>query len=299
MSSVNRHKIVTRVEKLIKDKALTEDQLLHLLYIFSREDKVKITANQTRRLFRLEKYSDDTIKNVLQFLDVAETQRIVGPENPVQVIKPSIHQNPPIEEMSKRAREVKKKLLITQPLIEVKETLPLILPPVGDEIQANDIGVAANVENKSVLSSWLVEQTKRGKQAKKIDPQLCCPTMLSVLSTNNRQLPPKKRKKTSKKKLAARVESEESEAECEIEPDSANDYLLIQEGEIEQNTLTDLVDEDPDVGAAEAEGEGEDGDEEEDVVEGDDEENEEDVEGDEAEPSAHSVIESDSDDDDD
>lgn len=54
-SSSARQKIAKRIEKLTKEKALSEDQLLHLQFIFSRDDSVKILADRTRRLFRIDK----------------------------------------------------------------------------------------------------------------------------------------------------------------------------------------------------------------------------------------------------
>jgi|JI10StandDraft_1071094.scaffolds.fasta_scaffold22723_1 hypothetical protein len=54
-SSSARQKIAMRIEKLTKQKALSEDQLLHLQFIFSRDDSVKILADRTRRLFRIDK----------------------------------------------------------------------------------------------------------------------------------------------------------------------------------------------------------------------------------------------------
>jgi hypothetical protein len=64
-----RQKVSSRIERLLKSKALNDDQLLHLLFIFSREEDVKITRNQARRLLRLEKYSDATINQVVRYRD--------------------------------------------------------------------------------------------------------------------------------------------------------------------------------------------------------------------------------------
>ena len=77
---------------------------------------------------------------------------------------------------------------------------------------------AADIENDAILSAWLVEQTKRGKQAKKVDPGLCCPIMLTTFTVDARQVPiKKKRKKTAAKKRKSKIMEEIEEVDSSVE----------------------------------------------------------------------------------
>jgi hypothetical protein len=74
---------------------------------------------------------------------------------------------------------------------------------------------AADIENDAISSAWLVEQTKRSKQAKKVDPTLCCPVMLTTLTMDARQsLVKKKRKKTAAKKRKSKIVEELGVLKC-------------------------------------------------------------------------------------
>ena len=65
---MERQTIVDKIESLNRQKRINESQMLHIFWILSQEEGVPITRSQTRRLIRLERYSDETILKLKEFL---------------------------------------------------------------------------------------------------------------------------------------------------------------------------------------------------------------------------------------
>jgi hypothetical protein len=256
----------------------------------------------------------DLIQRQIQFLDVVETRR---PEKQPIVIKPPIEPQIPVPNAAlgpqPGAKEGKKKKAIpVQPQRQQpqqqsqqrqQEKLPRIAPPRGDnDGRVGEAEAIRNATSVAIHSAWLVEQTKRAKQAKKIDPQVCCPTMLSALSTEARQIDIKRKKKkaTKKPKAAAKAESESEEAQTLLED---VDHVILYD----DDGVDIPLDADPIIGGEIDEGEEAEegevdfaiGDEDDDDDAGEEDEDDEPVEDEADEHSVHSVAaDSESDDDD-
>ena len=303
MSSLvaSQQKVASRIEKLVREKRLSEDQLLHLLYIFSREEKVKITRSQNCRLLRLERYGEDTIKKVTQFLDVVETTA----SSDSTIVKKEKGPIAAIETMSKRkavaaaptptttTQQQQKKVILRVPKRQAPERLPPVKMPAAHSAALSSLSDESAFSDVSALNDWLVQQTKLGKQARKIDPAICCPeTTSTVMSLSDRQIPiKKKRKKTAKKRASQRVKEEEEEEEVEVVIPEEVSIPIAEEDEVilvgEEEGIEELADEE-DEGADEAD-EVDEVDEEEEGDENADEDG-----ADEDQSPAHSVADSDS-----
>jgi len=115
-----------------------------------------------------------------------------------------------------------------------------VLPPVNPPALSKSTYSAADIENDAIASAWLVEQTRRGKQAKKLDPALCCPLMLTTFTIDARQmLIKKKRKKTAKKRKSKIVEALEEEELDEL--DELDEHEGDEEVDVVPETITDDV----------------------------------------------------------
>lgn len=295
MLSATQQRVASRIEKLLREKRLNENQLLHLLYIFSREEKVKITRSQNCRLLRIERYSEDTINRVTQFLDVVESldssdlikkQPSGGAVEPTSMSKRKSKTPQAIATVTKKIiRPVQRKKQIERlPSIQHPSTISKHVSTLADESAFTDI---------SALNDWLAQQTKCGKQARKVDPSICCPDGSTTLSLSDRQVPvKKKRKKTAKKRASQKNKEEEEEEEVEeVE-------LVITKAEVPEVDEVIIVGDEDEVNAEEIEGEG-DADEIDEEADIEDEEDENDDEPDDEHSAGHSVVESESDDDDD
>lgn len=183
------------------------------------------------------------------------------------------------------------------------EVLPPVLPPIDSKSSYS----AADIENDAILSAWLVEQTKRGKQAKKVDPELCCPILLTTFTMDARQIQiKKKRKKTAAKKRKSKIVEaleeeldEEDEDELDVEhveavPEDID--VVLYDDEIPLGQQHPIENDEIDLDEEEEADEIDDSEEE---VDDGDEGDVEDIEENEDEPhdpSVHSVEESDDDD---
>lgn len=291
--SAIQQKVASRIEKLLREKRLNENQLLHLLYIFSREEKVKITRSQNCRLLRIERYGEDTINRVTQFLDVVESLEASD------LIKKdssggSVEDTPVI--MSKRRSRTSHILASTKPVKKIArpihrtkkeaERLPSIQLPATISRQVSTLADEAASSDVSSLNEWLVQQTKRGKQARKIDPSICCPETSTTLCLADRQVPLKKKRKKTAKKRSSQKNKEEEEEEEEVELVIAKDNDDVDEvviiGEEDDEIIADEEADEDDV----------------DIIDEDDDDEDDEEPDDDEQSVGHSVVDSDSGDDD-
>jgi hypothetical protein len=233
MLAATQQKVAKRIEKLLREKRMNDNQLLHLLYIFSREEKVKITRSHHCRLLRVERYGEETLKNVIQFLDVVESL-----DSTDLIPKKETQQRSSID-MSKRKSRISHHIpdssaqRVVRPKIARKapESLPRVEMPGMSSQPVRTMAGEDSASNVTALNEWMTQQIKRAKQARKMDPSICCPGSMSTLPVSDRQIPlKKKRKKTARKRALEKIKEDE-EIELII---STREYADDQENEIDE-----------------------------------------------------------------
>ncbi len=233
--SIERKHVAEQIESLIRQKKLGETQLLHLMWIFSHEDNIKITRNENRRLLRLEKYNDDTLKKVIDFLGEVEkypTVKISPQSGAASSVSTSkvVPQSDNLEVL--RSQEMKRqKVARLQNLATPRDRdrLPRTLP---EEIRVEH---AREFSDADIVKTWFIRQTKFSKAAKKINPTLVAPLGKgSAMPMSVRVVPKKKKRKPRKKsdkkrKEEENIENEEEEIEEEIEIEEIDEAIPVLE----------------------------------------------------------------------
>lgn len=222
MSVSVRRGIAKDINDLVRQRQITEDQLLHLMWIFSQEENVKITRNMTRRLLRLEKYSEATIQKVTAFLQqvkecqleplgasdsegAAQSQPQPSGEASTSIV--SIEYDAAAENQLEQLREQEMKRRKVRSLENREARAPKQsgLPEVHPEGGGGDRrgGLLAEpatgryLTDVSVLNGWLALQTKHCKSSKKGGQSLAAPYgQATALPVNARVLVKKKKKRT-------------------------------------------------------------------------------------------------------
>jgi len=219
MSRNDRKRIANQIDGLIRQKRISEDQLLHLMWLFAQEENVKITRNMSRRLLRLEKYSEETIKKVTKFLSQVKACPRVSPE-----IKADSARNLPspqaeltteydatsdnqlelLREQDMKRRKVRK-LQDRASSGRNGGRLPQILPM---EIEERDEKSRSGVHlvDADILQGWLLRQTKQCKAAKKQGPGIAAPYgRATALPVSVRVISKKKKKRRARKSSNSRT----------------------------------------------------------------------------------------------
>lgn len=297
---MERKHVAEKIESLIRQRKMGDDQLLHLMWLFAQEENIKITRSQTRRLLRLEKYSDETIKKVTDFLTEVEKYPVVKNFQPIGVSSGSssstttsskgyINENVAEQEMKKR-----KVVAQLRQRVQQQSQTGLRLPRARPEEENGNQSGQTAFSDANVLSGWLVQQMKFTKAAKKIKPTLAAPVGTATALPISVRVVPKKKKRKPRKKGVTKKRKEEEE----------------QEEEEEEQVVTVPEDEIPQEDEENDEEEGEANEEEEDVEdapvgfemekgEEDEEEGDADVESDPEDEDEEEEAEADNDDDDD
>jgi len=225
---MERKHVAEKIETLIRQKKMGDDQLMHLMWLFAQEENIKITRSQTRRLLRLEKYSEETIKKVIDFLSEVEKYPVAknlqqtgaaaatNTNNPTNVPKGYINENVAEQEMKKR-----KVVAQLRQRVQQQSQTGLRLPKARPEEENGQQLSQTAFSDALVLSGWLVQQMKFTKAAKKIKPTLAAPIGTATALPISVRVVPKKKKRKPRKKSAApkkRKEDEEQQEEEEEEP---------------------------------------------------------------------------------
>lgn len=234
---------------------------MHMMWIFSQEDNVKITRNMTRRLLRLEKYSEPTIQKVMAFLeqvkncprDTSEsethsesegaaagstTQHREAPALSLEYDATSDNQLELLREQEMKRRKVRS-LESREAKAPREPALPLIHPEGGGRIGSPAARYLTDVE---VLNGWLTQQTKLSKSSKKSGPGVAAPYSMATalpiaariaLTKKKKKRAPTRRKtttarpKTTTRRRVRRVPQHEEEDEDDEEEDVASDSIEV------------------------------------------------------------------------
>jgi hypothetical protein len=217
MSVAERKRIAKQIDGLIRQRRISEDQLLHLMWLFSQEENVKITRNMTRRLLRLEKYSENTIKKVTNFLNQVEECPRVSPEQGNRDRQQQHHELPHQREHLTteydatadnqiellREQEMKRRKVRTlKTRVERAprdDALPHVSPDDRLRVGGEEAQGVVHLVDADVLNIWLVKQTKHCKSAKKNGPGIAAPYgKATALPVSVRIIPKKKKRRTRK-----------------------------------------------------------------------------------------------------
>jgi hypothetical protein len=219
--SIERKSVADKIETLIRQKRLSDDQLLHLMWIFAQEENVKISRSETCRLLLLERYNDDTIKKVMDFL--SEIEKIPVAKNLQPAGSASSSTTTLVNNTITREREVeemKKRKIVGELRQRVQDRptngrLPRATPE--EDNRRADVGHGHHTFSEAhVLSGWLVQQLKYTKAAKKTKPTLVAPTgTATALPLAARIVPKKKKRKPRKKNISSKKRKDEEEEEQE------------------------------------------------------------------------------------
>jgi hypothetical protein len=170
----------------------------------------------------LEKYSEQTIEAVIKFLDVVESLPLPNNQKKAKasgIPSSSMQQNVNQQSPQTIVRQTLKQNLM---ILSDEEELPNF-EPIFCRVSNGHVDGVAEIENilhdPTLLSDWFMEQSKKIRHAKKLDPDVCCPYNNSVLSCDARQQPikPKRRKRTARTKKKAAIEIDEEEEIEDIE----------------------------------------------------------------------------------
>ena len=236
----DRKRIANQIDGLIRQKRISEEQLLHLMWLFSQEENVKITRNMTRRLLRLEKYSEKTIKKVTKFLSQVEACPSLSPEIKADSTRDlpspepeltteydatSDNQLELLREQDMKRRKVRK-LQDRASSAPQEKKLPPIAPMELQEFQQNEY-----LTDADVLNSWLFVQTKYCKAAKKHGPGIAAPYGKATALPVSVRVISKKKKRRARK--ASQVRPSTSNA---AQPSKRRAILVLPEVEDEDSS---------------------------------------------------------------
>lgn len=241
--SIERKHVAEQIENLIRQKKLGEQQLLHLMWIFAQEENVKITRSENRRLLRLEKYTDDTLKKVMEFLNEVEKYPIVKniPQQQGSHTKTQHQQPSPVDNTEQlRTQEMKRQKVsrlqqMATPSNSKTSKLPIIQP---DNVKLDHNTDYADAD---IVRNWFIRQTKLSKAAKKMNPQLIAPTGTgSALPISIRVVPKKKKRKPRKKSNVTKKRKEQLE-ETPIDDDENIDDVADDADENADEVIDDAL----------------------------------------------------------
>lgn len=256
MKKVDRKQIGERIETLLRQKKITEHQQNHLLWIFEQEGNVKFTRDETRRLFRLDNYTDETIEKVSSFIETVEatisssTTMVATTTDASTVTKQSTKSGAANTVDAQKKRRIINRLQRGATSKAAVERLPKIV------VDVEYIKREREISDSAIISGWLSGQTKLSKAVKKISPTLFAPNGLATAMPLSIRVIPKKKKRKPRKKTVKKQKEEIEEVEEEEEE---------VEGEVEEEEEAGEQQEEVVEGAEEVEGEEEEVDDEEDV----------------------------------
>lgn len=255
-----RKNVAEQIESLIRERKMGEDEMLHLMWIFAQEENVKITRSNHRRLLRLEKYSDETIQKVMDFLVQVEKyeapDKIPGyseQQQQQQQHRRGVGELQLLEERQTQARKELEKLRVQEmkrrkvnalnaammknqqrhseavaeagPVAAASRRLPKMM--LAEDSSNAQIMEHANVasDDSAIVSLWLTKQLKITRAAKKVNPTFIAPTGDSAMPTQSRVIPKKKkrRKKTASRAAAKKKNDAALESDADDDEDEQAD----------------------------------------------------------------------------
>ena len=274
---VERQRLAKHIDGLVRQKRISKDQLLHLMWIFSQEENVKITRNMTRRLLRLEKYSEETIKKVTAFLVQVEkspppetadlapvpkpTRRLSRDHIPTEYDATADNQLEMLREQDMKRRRVRtlQKRAAAAPMITE-------LPTIAVQ-QLDRLPPPRHLADADILIGWLVKQTKHCKSSKKTGPTIAAPySTATALPVHARVIPKRKKRRKPRKRATTAPRTHIRRAEVEVEAEE--EYESSSDVEGEQGSLREIIVEEEELGQFQVEFDekGEEGEEDEDEV---------------------------------
>lgn len=255
--SLNRKYIAEHIESLIRQRKLGEDEMLHLIWLCDQEENVKITRSHHRRLLRLEKYSDETMKKVTDFLKEVEKYESRGvtasestgnssastaakPASVVRLLEERQEQaRSELEKLREQEMKRRKVTTLNNRVAATQATATAAVKRLPRAIPT-DVAITTGATttyhhtpegeaDAALVSDWLMRTMKLTRAQKKVNPKFIAPDGDIAMPIHARVVPKKKKRKNRRKsrktsgerkprgKKVAEQEDEDEDEDEEIE----------------------------------------------------------------------------------
>lgn len=281
--SVRHASVGRKIERFIRERRFSERELLHLLWIFNKDQSVKITRNFSRRLLRLEKYGESTLDELEKFLSQIETksasdQKSQKADSPSSTSSQSMstmsrlreqQQMQSLQDQISKKRKLQHITRKTHRFINPLDQLTSLPVAIPRAVNVNNGGSdhvaeidAIAVANDPLLGSWETLQKKTSRAGRKINVEVICAgsssNCLPIALRSVRKPPKPKTKRQSATRKKSRLESSvkveeepaiviEEEEEEEVEEDDEAEDIIDEEESDELPSFEDELDDEDDV----------------------------------------------------